>query len=357
MAKVLPKSTNPNARKPYTVRWTDAAHSQHERSFRTRKESDDWATKVEYDKRAQIFTDPRLGEIPFRDYAETWLRQHTGAPNSIKAYRGSLDNHVLPAMGDTQLRKVTRDQVRELLLETMPAKPVSASVVATARLVITAVLGEAVKSKRIPENVAAGIRLPRVQEAAEFYVPSRSELEALAAAMRADWQLPIWLMRGCGLRIAEAMAVSKTSIGDGALRISEQVLAKPVRLGPLKHRKPGEFRDVPLPNWVGEKIETHLAEHGTTDDGHLFARMSAEAFRQSFGRAAEKTGLPDGFTPHDLRHVWASVTLARGVPVTDVSRYLGHRSVDLTYRIYSHFIPSSFDTARKVLDDEWASVA
>ncbi|MGH3828773.1 MAG: tyrosine-type recombinase/integrase [Pseudonocardiaceae bacterium] len=344
-----------NPRKPYTVRYT-VGGKQYERSFVTRREASDYATKVEHDKRAQIFTDPKLGNILFRNYAETWIRQHTGAANSIKAYRGSLDNHVLPALGDTPLRKITRDQVRELLLETMPAKPVGSSIVATARLVITSILGEALRSHRVTENVAAGIRLPRVQEAAEFYVPTRGELEALAATMPDDWQLAIWLMRGCGLRIAEAMAVSKMSVGGGSLRISEQILAKPVRLGPLKHRKPGEFRDVPLPRWVEEKIELHIDRHGTADDGHLFRRQSAEALRQSFMRAATKIKLPDSFTPHDLRHVWASITLARGVPVTDVSRYLGHRSVDLTYRIYSHFIPSSFDTARKVLDEEWGAL-
>jgi integrase len=343
-----------NPRKPYTVRYAQEG-KQRERSFVTRHEAADFKAKFEHDSRASIFVDPTLGNITFGEYAQTWLRQHTGAANSIRAYRASLDNHVLPALGDIPLRKITRDQVRELLLETMPAKPVRPPVVATARLVITAVLGEAVKSKRIAENVAAGIRLPRVQEAAEFYVPTRAELETLVAAMPADWQLPIWLMRGCGLRIAEAMAVSKVSIGDGSLRISEQVVATPLKLGPLKHRRPGEFRDVPLPHWAAEKIELHLSEHGTTEDGHLFRRQSVGSFRQSFMRAAKTAGLPESFTPHDLRHVWASVTLARGVPVTDVSRYLGHRSVDLTYRIYSHFIPSSFDTARKVLDEEWGA--
>ena len=79
-----------------------------------------------------------------------------------------------------------------------------------------------------------------------------------------------------------------------------------------------------------------------------------ESFRQTFCRQAVKAGLPASFTPHDLRHVFASVALANGIPVTDVSRYLGHRSVDMTFRIYSHFIPSSFETARKVLDEQWS---
>jgi integrase len=342
-----------NSRKPYTVRyWHDGR--QRERSFATRREASDYSAKVEHDKRAHIFVDPRLGDISFRDYAQTWLSQHTGAPNSIKTYRGSLDNHILPAIGDLPLRKITREQVRTLLLETMPAKPVGRSAVDTARLVINAVLGEAVASKRITENPARGIRLPAVQQAAEFYVPSRAELEKLVSILPGEWRLLVWLMRGCGLRMGEAMAVSKASVHGDTLRITEQVLVTPIRFGPLKHRKPGEFRDIPLPRWVADAIEKHLAEHGNTDDGHLFARRSMPSFRETFSHRAGLIGLPASFTPHDLRHVFASVALANGIPVTDVSRYLGHRSVDLTYRIYSHFIPSSFETARKVLDTQWA---
>ena len=351
---VLKKSTNPNARKPWTVRY-QASGRQREQSFRTKREADDFWAKVEHDKRANIFIDPKLGDVLFRDYALAWLGRHLGASNTIKAYGNCLDKHVLPAIGDLPLRKVTREHVRELLLETMPAKPVGRAVIETARVVITSVLGEAVASKRITANPATGIRLPAAVQAADFYVPSRAELEKVAAAMPADWQLAVWLMRGCGLRIAEALAVSESSVRDDYLRITEQVLDRPWRLGPLKARKPGDFRDMPLPRWVAVEIAKHIKDHGLTEDGHLFARRDTGSFRRTFMRKAKLAGLPPSFTPHDLRHVFASVALAGGVPVTDVSRYLGHRSVDMTYRVYSHFIPSSLETARNVLDQQWAA--
>jgi integrase len=352
VAKVVSKAQN--TRKPWTVRyWADG--KQRERSFVTRRDADDYAAKVEHDKRAAIVADPRLGDAPFRDYAAAWLRQHGGAANTIRIYGNALDLHVNPVIGDTSLRKITREQLRELLTETLPAKPVSHSVLVTVKMVLTSVLGEAARSKRISENPVAGIRLPGAQAPVSFYVPTRGELEKLATGMPAVWQLTIWLMRGCGLRVGEALAVGKASPRGGALRLTEQVLERTQAFAPLKHRKPGEFRDVPLPEWVAEKIAAHVNDHGTADDGHLFARRNVHNLRYAFMAAAKAAGLTPEFTPHDLRHVWASITLARGVPVTDVSRYLGHRSVDLTYRLYSRFIPSSFDTARKILDEEWRS--
>lgn len=38
-----------------------------------------------------------------------------------------------------------------------------------------------------------------------------------------------------------------------------------------------------------------------------------------------KADLPPEFIPHSLRHCFASAALARVIPITEVSRWLGHR--------------------------------
>ena len=60
-----------------------------------------------------------------------------------------------------------------------------------------------------------------------------------------------------------------------------------------------------------------------------------------FMNAAEKAKIPAGFTPHSLRHAFASAMLSKGVPITDVAHWLGHRDVRVTYRIYGHLVPSA----------------
>jgi hypothetical protein len=42
--------------------------------------------------------------------------------------------------------------------------------------------------------------------------------------------------------------------------------------------------------------------------------------------------------------------LAEGIPITEVSRWLGHNSIEVTHQIYGHLVPSSFDRARTALD-------
>lgn len=92
----------------------------------------------------------------------------------------------------------------------------------------------------------------------------------------------MWLTYGCGLRIGETLAVNvRSRINRGkTLRVREQVNPA-AQLKPLKFRPAGEFRDIPLPQYVTEAIDKHTAEHGATrasgwyapeDGGSTFAR-------------------------------------------------------------------------------------
>ncbi|MFF1421236.1 tyrosine-type recombinase/integrase [Streptomyces sp. NPDC058280] len=55
------------------------------------------------------------------------------------------------------------------------------------------------------------------------------------------------------------------------------------------------------------------------------------------------------YTPCGLRHFFASTALANGVPIHEVSRWLGHRSINTTIDIYGHLLPSARDRCCVVL--------
>jgi integrase len=54
-------------------------------------------------------------------------------------------------------------------------------------------------------------------------------------------------------------------------------------------------------------------------------------------RACRTAGLPH-YHPHDLRHRYASVKIAEGVPVTTLAAQLGHAKKSLTLDTYSHVL-------------------
>lgn len=346
-----------NPRKPYTVRyWVDGR--QRERSFVTSREARDFKIKVEHDVRAHIFVDPDV-KTTLSEFAETWLAQHAVSDGSRRTYRSVFANRIEPVLGDIPLGKITRDQVRTLLLETMPAD-VGPDTIRTARTLLAAMLGEAAVSGKVRVNVAARIRLPdATSERAEFALATSAELQTLTEKLPEAWRLAVWLMRGCGLRIGEALAVRADSVRGHMLRAERQVLTTG-RLGPLKGRKPGQYRDIPLPGYVGARVAEHVQLFGIPKDGYLFPMFASgqvltDVFRKAFVRGANAAGLPKGFTPHDLRHTYASVALSAGIPITDVSRWLGHKSIQLTHSIYGHMVPSAVSRATAVLDQEYVN--
>src|SRR5690242_845452 len=344
---------------PWVVRYRTAggrAGRQREQSFgRDRREAADFALKVEHDKRARVFIDPAAGQALFRDAAATWLDQHLGAESSIATYRSVLRAHIDPAIGGTPIGAIRREDIKALIAA-MRRTGLSASRIGCAYLVISAVLAEAVRDRKLAESPCTGIALPGAAVSADFIIPAPAQVEAVAAGLPTDWAVTVWLMHGCGLRVGEALAVSLCCriSGGTALRVKEQVNPA-AQLRPLKHRNAGEFRDVPLPQYVNEAIDKHVAGHGTTSDGYLFQGRKFKlvirrTYQQAFQRAAARAGLPPEFIPHSLRHLYASVALAEGIPTTEVSRWLGHTSIEVTHQIYGHLIPSSLDRARTTLD-------
>src|SRR5260370_34794698 len=60
---------------------------------------------------------------------------------------------------------------------------------------------------------------------------------------------------------------------------------------------------------------------------------------KAFKRALKKAGPPLHFTPHSLRHSFASLLLQQGESPAYVQRQLGHASIKLTVDTYGKWLP------------------
>ena len=333
---------------------------RHEQSFGTDlREAEDFALKVEHDKRAHVFVDPKAGRVLFRDAAGTWLDQHLGADSSIATYRSVLRAHIDPVFGGKPIGTIRREDIKTLIAA-MHRKGLSASRIGCAHLVVSAVLAEAVRDKKLAESPCTGIQLPGVVTAADFILPAHAQVEAVAAGLPPDWAATVWLMHGCGLRIGEALAVSlRCRISKGkTLPIREQVDPN-AQLRPLKFRKAGHpaagvrqrggrqarhrawhhARRVPVP---GTQVQ---ARRPPLLPGGLPALTRRTSSAPPPRRACRRSSSPTTCATSTPRR-----SLAEGIPITEVSRWLGHKSIEVTHQIYGHLVPNSFDRARTALD-------
>ncbi|MEU8270530.1 tyrosine-type recombinase/integrase [Sphaerisporangium sp. NPDC049002] len=71
----------------------------------------------------------------------------------------------------------------------------------------------------------------------------------------------------------------------------------------------------------------------------------AEPTKDARGRRRYATTRQQG--THQLRHYYASITLAAGVTIKELSEYLGHADPALTLRVYAHMLTTSHDRACK----------
>jgi integrase len=342
----------------WTVRYRDSQGKQRERSFKHDQKTlaNKFGDDIEHQKTAGELVDPKQASIRFSDAATDWLKRRR-SESTRRTYKGLLEIHINPAIGDMTIRAVAspegRDIVENLLIVTLPAVPLGISRIKSASLVISGVINDAIKRGKLTRSYLTGITLDHVADnndgKADFVFPEHRQLETMAGKMPAEYRFTLWLMRGCGLRIGEALAVSASDFSNGHLRVHEQLQASKLEYGPLKHRKPGEYRDVPVPSYITRM----LAQHQAQPDGRLFAPVWHASYQRWFNKARDAAGISGNFTPHSLRHIFASVALSNNVPITDVSKWLGHRNINMTYRIYGHLVPSSWDRARAVLDKEF----
>lgn len=79
------------------------------------------------------------------------------------------------------------------------------------------------------------------------------------------------------------------------------------------------------------------------------APLSPGTASREFQKAVRRAGVRPGRL-HDLRHTFASLALTAGVPVTIVSRALGHSQPSTTLNIYSHLLPGTSAQAMAAVD-------
>jgi len=345
--------------RPYGIYYWNP--DRHQKTFTTKSEREAF--------RRELYSAPEVaagGDETFGSYATRWIDQYaaTKAPNTTFGYRSLMRAYLLPAIGDVPIKDITAQMLKKLLLEDIPSE----SAASNAKRLICAVLNEALDKDRIVTfNAAKGIKMPYNRRGSRVNVipVTGKQLQIIADTMPDEWALSIWIGYGVGFRPGEILAVRADSLRehDTMLRTEAQVQMRYIKNGPrvvpMKARTSGEFRDVPCPRWLAEKIHKHIADFGIEPDGYLFPSLvesgdTNKQWRESFNAGRNRAGLPVKFIPYQLRHHFASVSLANGVAMPDLARWMGHKRIQTTYDNYAHLMPQSIDSARDASDKAFA---
>ena len=134
------------------------------------------------------------------------------------------------------------------------------------------------------------------------------------------------LIYGAGLRVSEAVELEMGNLDFEGRTV--QVLGKR-----------GKVRRTPLPHETALWMERYLASGRPnlvkrasarvfiSDKGHNLLRQTAYDILEKY---AARAGLPDGTSPHTLRHTYAVHLLKGGADLRAVQELLGHASIATT---------------------------
>ena len=132
------------------------------------------------------------------------------------------------------------------------------------------------------------------------------------------------LLATTGLRITEALSLKKGGIDFGNLELKVNGKGDKVRVVPLLPMTAKALKD-----FIKGSDGSPFVFPGATKEGYAHPSNIEKTLK----RACIRAGV-EPFTPHQLRHFYATESLRKGAKLEVIGRILGHSSIGITADIY-----------------------
>ncbi len=253
-------------------------------------------------------------------------------PSTVEEKEIHLRLHLVPRLGALRLEKIEGEELSRLVASLAKAKmepKTIRNVCATLRTALgsAAAWGYLAKAPTFPK-----VKVPDP----DWDHLTLEEVDQLLTAARDDRdRLLLLFALHTGARAGEQLAVEWGDI-DWAKRI---VFFKRARTrGQTGPTKSGKKREVPL---TGTLLSA-LRAMGAAGPGLIFGDVHGQPLRigqlhECLWRTLKSAGLRR-VRWHDLRHSFASNLAAKGVPIPQIQRWMGHSTIAMTMR-YVQFAP------------------
>ncbi|MFG2415100.1 tyrosine-type recombinase/integrase [Streptomyces goshikiensis] len=251
-----------------------------------------------------------------------------------------------------------RPQVVEDFVRNMETAGVGVATQSNAFDKLASILLDAHRMGIFDENPIRGVKPPQYTPSRSI-IPTPSQLAGIRSSGDDSFQLLVGLISGCGMRNGEAAAVNIRNI------VADDVYGSPNR----STRPPRGTAHSNTEILASTATSPFLCVSGTPSSSTPTSTEAPTA--TSFGTPRTPTrpfqpyllqnqwqrlmrlgelGIPDGVVICSLRHSFASNCLSHGIPITDVADWMGHKSIDVTFKTYRHLTPGTLGKAARVLD-------
>ena len=310
-------------------------------------------------------------------FMQEWFKEHADrncSPKTVERYH-ELAAYILPHIGHVRLQDLTALALERVFnrlkdsggrdRKTKAARPLSAKTVRHIASLVHAAMDAAIRWKLIKSNPVDGVVLPKVHKR-EAPSLDHEQLERFTKAAKENHIYEFVLLDAAtGCRRGELLALTWTDVDFNLrlIRVSKSLEQTKAGLR-VKSTKTEETREIPLPVIAIEVLRSlrvvqaenrRLLAGDYRDDLNLvFSTVEGDHLKPDSLTAkiclvAAKAGMR-GISQKALRHAYGSFLLSEGMPLTAVSKLLGHSDIYTTAKIYSHSLSKDTERAGDMFD-------
>lgn len=286
--------------------------------------------------------------------------------NTLKSYKSLYEHHISPAIGSHKLRTI-KPRTLQNLLNDKKQEGYARSTVSSIHTVLKRIFVYATDfCEYIPRNPAQNIYIPKyIQPPQEVCAFTPQQVAEIFRKFPQGHQfyLPLAISYYTGARFGECCALTWEDVDFDLQELSISKTVVDADGGLIVQDTPKSshsFRTIP----IGKKLVAilrsektrqavnRLAGHGPGDslivhDKH--GRLMGPNAIRYFNMYAKRFG--DGFSVHSMRHTHATMLLEAGEELELVSKRLGHASIDITAKTYSHVLEARKNKSRRLIDE------
>ncbi len=382
-------------KKKYIVDRRDAGRARRWKTFDRRGDAERYLHQIAPQSRRRKGSN-LSPNILMTDFAERWLQkvEATTKRSTHLRYKQCLDYHILPRFGSKRVLDVDQDAVESFLLDKLkeerPTRPnaepsttqkrkFAKKTVANVHAVLRTLLQWAVSKRVLFENpareMAKELKLTESREVRKSKIKAMDREQRQRFLETAQQVTPHFyplfaFLASTGARLGEALALEWEHLDFSKRKaMLEQSFSEHSDDEEPGTLKTGGTRKVDLSQTLVRtlrRLETTRKEqtlkYGWAEvPTYVFVtkegtRFDASNVRHAMDRVLKKAGLPH-FSPHCLRHTYASLMLQQGESLKYVQKQLGHASIQITSDLYGDWLDIEGKGAVDRLDGDFSSVS
>ncbi len=212
----------------WRVRWRDAQGRPRSRVVGRKRDAQALDADLTRAKRLGATAPVENSRETLSEFAKVWWKRHA-VPNlqrhTLEGYASALDVHIVPRLGDVQLRSLTPELIGELRAE-LAADGVGDAATRKTLVLLQSILERAVEWRRLDSNPARAIRKPSQRRTRVVRPLAPQTIEAMRAHLiHAGRQLDatlIAVLAYAGLRPGEALGLRWHDVGERTILVERR---------------------------------------------------------------------------------------------------------------------------------------